>query len=252
MNATHASSSTKPGAAPSVLILRPEPGASASVQAGRALGLPMAAFPLFEVHARPWVPPLRDGVDALLLGSANALRHAGPALERYRGLPAYAVGETTASAARAAGLDVLATGRGGLQAVLGELAPDHRRLLRLTGRERVALELPPGVTITTCEVYASEAAPFPAGMEAALNAPCIVLLHSGEAAARFESFCKERKIARERVHLAAIGARVTQRLEAGWARLEVSPEPSDAALLALAARMCQDMPSGSVQADNQT
>ncbi|MCJ2184366.1 uroporphyrinogen-III synthase, partial [Novosphingobium sp. 1949] len=76
-------------APPPILILRPEPGASASLAAARALGLDAQAFPLFTVAPSAWSAPPREAIDALLLGSANALRQAGDQLARYRGLPAY-------------------------------------------------------------------------------------------------------------------------------------------------------------------
>lgn len=228
-----------------VLVLRPEPGATATVAKGRAMGLDARAFPLFEVRALPWTPVPREEVDALLLGSANALRHGGEALNLYRGLPAYAVGEKTALAARDAGLDVVETGKGGLQPMLGLLRPEHRRLLRLAGRERIVLEIPEGVTVTTREVYASEPLPLPDELAAILAAPALILLHSGEAAAHFAALCDAAGIARERLQLAAIGPRVAARAGTGWSALESASEPSDAALLALAAQMCEETPSGS-------
>lgn len=228
-----------------VLVLRPEPGASATVLAARALGLDAEAFPLFAVLPLAWEPVAREEVDALLLGSANALRHAGAGLERYHGLPAYAVGASTAAAARLAGFDVVAAGEGGLQALLGALRPGHRRLLRLAGRERVVLDVPAGVEVTTREVYASEPLPLPAELLARLAAPALVLLHSGEAAAHFARGCDAAGVARDRLLLAAIGPRVAARAGAGWAMLRSAPAPTDAALLALAARMCQEALSGS-------
>lgn len=228
-----------------VVVLRPEPGASATVAAARAMGLDARAFPLFAVRPLAWEPVARDEVDALLLGSANALRHAGAALARYRGLPVYAVGASTAAAACAAGFEVAATGEGGLQALLGGLRPGHRRLLRLAGRERVTLEVPPGIEVTVREVYASEPLPLPDELAARLSAPALVLLHSGEAAAHFARCCDSAGIERSRVLLAAIGPRVAARAGEGWAMLRSASAPGDAALLALAARMCQEAHSGS-------
>lgn len=227
-----------------VLILRPEPGATATLAAARAMGLAAQAFPLFEVRALSWDPVPRDQIDALLLGSANALRHGGAALAAYRGLPVYAVGETTAEAAREAGLDVIATGRGGLQAMLDALEPGHRRLLRLAGRERVELAIPRGVGIVTREVYASEPLPLPPALAALLAGPALALLHSGEAAAHFAHLCDAAAIDRARIRLTAIGPRVALRAGAGWADLQAAPTPDDAALLALAARMCQEADPG--------
>lgn len=231
-----------------ILILRPEPGASATLAAARELGLEALAFPLFEVRPLPWQPVPRDDVDALLLGSANALRHGGPALSAYAGLPAYCVGATTARAAAEAGLEVAATGEGGLASLLGVLRPGHRRLLRLAGRERVDLPVPPGIAVTTREVYASEALPLPPGLAEALTRPAVALLHSGEAAARLAQLCDEAAIDRARIRLALIGPRVVERVAAragaGWGEVRSATKPDDAALLALAQEMCQEAGSG--------
>lgn len=209
------------------------------------MGLDAHAFPLFAVRPLRWQPVPRQEVDALLFGSANALRHGGEALAHYRGLPAYAVGEKTAAAACAAGLEVAATGKGGLQQVLADVHPAHRRLLRLAGRERVDLEIPAGITITPREVYASEALPMPPGLARHLAAPALVLLHSGEAAAHFARLCDEAGIDRTAVQIAAIGPRVAERAGQGWAQLRCAERPDDTALLALAAQMCEEACSGS-------
>lgn len=223
-----------------VLILRPEPGAAATLAAARAIGLEAQALPLFAIRALAWSPPLRESLDAVLLGSANALRHGGSALAAYRGLPTYAVGETTAEAARAAGLEVIATGRGGLQPMLDALQPGHRRLLRLAGRERVVLSVPAGVDIVTREVYASDPLPASGALLGALARPVIALLHSGEAAARLAQICADAGTDRSRIALAAIGPRVAARTGSGWADVRSADSPDDAALLALAAAMCQE------------
>ncbi|KHK93720.1 uroporphyrinogen III synthase [Novosphingobium malaysiense] len=228
-----------------VLVLRPEPGATATLAKARAMGLDAKTIPLFEVRPLPWEPVPRGNVDAVLLGSANALRHGGEGLSLYRGLPTYAVGAKTAKAARAAGLDVVETGKGGLQPMLRLLQPGHRRLLRLAGRERVTLEVPDSVTLTTREVYASEPLPFPRELVEMLAAPALILLHSGEAAAHFAALCDEAGIRRERLRLAAIGPRVAARAGGGWAMLKSASQPSDTALLALAAQMCEEAASGS-------
>lgn len=232
-----------------VIVIRPEPGAHATSKAAHALGLDVRNFPVFEVRALDWHAPARADVDALLLGSANALRHGGAALEAYRGLPAYAVGEKTAQAARQAGLEVIATARGGLQDVFGRLAPGHRRLLRLAGRERVDLTLPEGVSTITREVYASEAQPLPAELATLLIRPAVVLLHSGEAAAHFERECARLGIVRDRLRLAAIGPRVAERAGMGWAALASAAMPNDTALLALALQLCQEAGQGSATTD---
>ncbi|WP_232332967.1 uroporphyrinogen-III synthase [Novosphingobium aquimarinum] len=223
-----------------LVVIRPQPGAEATATAARALGLDVHVHSLFAVRPLPWEPPPREQFDALLIGSANGMRHAGAGLAAYRGMPAYAVGDKTADAARDAGLDVVASGSGGLQEVLDAVAPEHRRLLRIAGREHVDLIVPEGVTLIAREVYASEPKPMPRELAELLARPAVVALHSGEAAAHFAQLCDEAGIDRSLHGLAAIGPRVAQRAGEGWAVVSVAETTSDAALLALAGEMCQE------------
>ena len=203
-------------------VVRPQPGCDATVAAARRLGLDAHGFPLFAVRAIAWESPAPGSFDAVLIGSATALRHGGAGLEVLRGRPAYAVGKTTAEAARLAGLDVIATGEGGLQAVLNGVRPEHARLLRLAGRERVELVPPPGVSLIERVVYASEPQPLPAGLAQVLAGRAVVLLHSGEAARHFAELCTAHAIDRSRIALATIGPRVSEAAQNGWAALETA------------------------------
>lgn len=222
-----------------LIVIRAEPGCAASLAAARAMGLDAHGFPLFDIGPCAWEPPAPDSFDALLLGSANALRHGGVALAALRGKPACVVGETTAAAARAAGLDVVLTGSGGLQGVVDALPPGLHRLLRLAGAERVAIAPPPGVTIAERVVYASKPRPMPGALAALLRQGAVVALHSGEAARHFCAECERLGMARSRIALAAIGPRVASAAGQGWARVAAAARPDDAALLALAREMCQ-------------
>ncbi len=224
-----------------VFVIRPQPGCEATVRAARSMGIDAHGFPLFAVRPLAWDPPPAETVDALLIGSANALRHGGAELAAYRGKPAYAVGASTAEAARDAGFDIAASGEGGLQALLAQVAPQHRRLLRLSGRERVALTLPAGLMLTEVEVYASEVLPAPAELMVGLRSGGVVMLHSGEAARHFAALCDANGVPRAGLALAALGPRIAAAAGTGWAGLASAPMPDDQALLALAERMCQDL-----------
>ncbi|MEW9855800.1 uroporphyrinogen-III synthase [Novosphingobium sp. M1R2S20] len=223
-----------------VIIVRPEPGASSTLQSALGMGLDAHAYPIFTVRPVFWTPVPRDAVDAVLVGSANALRHGGAGLKTLHGLPAYCVGQTTAQAAERAGFVVVAVGSGGLQGVLSSLDGSHRRLLRLAGVSHVPLTPPAGTTMDTRIVYESAAVPACEGLTDILKHPAVVLLHSGEAAAHFERICTQAAIDRSRIALAAIGPRVAERAGQGWAMVRSADEPTDAALLALAREMCQD------------
>jgi uroporphyrinogen-III synthase len=228
---------------PLLLILRPEPGASATQAAASALGLVAERFALFRAEPRAWDAPAPDTFDALLLGSANALRHGGAGLAAYAGKPAYCVGQATALAARATGLSIAATGQGGLQPLLD--AATHPRLLRLAGQARVDLSPPDGITLVERVCYHSAPQPLPHALARLLTTYAlpgfIALLHSGEAARHFAQEMTRLALPLSRVHGVAIGPRVTEiaAQTPGWASLSTAAQPTDAAMLAMAQQMCQ-------------
>ncbi|KLE34988.1 uroporphyrinogen-III synthase [Aurantiacibacter luteus] len=221
-----------------IFAIRPEPGLQATLQRGRDMGLAVLGRPLFEVVPLRWTPPPADRFDALLIGSANAVRHAGSALEAFVHLPVHAVGEATADAAREAGLTVAHVGTGGLQQVVTAEKGD-KRFLRLAGAEHVALKHPRRIAITVREVYDVRALPITGSDEVSLRVgDPIVLLHSAAAAAHFASECDRRGLDRGRIALACIGPRVAAAAGKGWKACRSAPQPDDAALLSLAENMC--------------
>lgn len=222
-----------------LIVIRPQPGADATAAAAAGLGLDARVFPLFAIAPVAWDAPDPAEIDALLIGSANAIRHAGPALAAFRDKPVHAVGQATAAAARDAGLTVATVGTGGLDGVLAGIA-GRPRLLRLAGREHVALTVPPGIRLTERVVYASQPRPVPPALAALLAAPSVVLLHSAIAAAHFSAECGRLGIDRARASLATIGPRVTAACGPGWAEVATAAAPDDAALLARAVHLCQN------------
>ena len=230
-----------------LVIIRPEPGNSASVAAARTMRMECHGFALFEVRPKSWEAVAADQFDALLVGSANALRQAGRGLAALKGLPVYAVGEASAQAAREAGFALAATGNSNMQALLGELDPGHRRLLRLTGEERVALTLPKGVTMEERVVYGMLAMPFPPELVTLLRGAAIVALHSAEAARHLSAQCVSHGIKRAPIRIAALSGRIAAAAGEGWGEVAVAALPEDKALLALARQMCQDpWPAGRI------
>ena len=95
-----------------IAVLRPEPGNGATVAAIEAAGGMAIRLPLFAAAPVAWHAPDPAAFDALLLTSANALRHGGPELAALRSLPVHAVGGATAAAARQAGFAVAHAGTG--------------------------------------------------------------------------------------------------------------------------------------------
>lgn len=222
-----------------VVTIRPEPGCTATVEAARGEGLEVQAWPLFQIRACAWEAPPPHTIDALLLGSANAVRKFGPALDAFRSKPVFAVGETTAAAAGDAGLTVAATGSGGLQRLLATLSAPLR-LLRVTGAEHVPLAAPAGIEIVTRVAYDSVPTPLSSERAERIGGGALVLLHSAAAARHFAGECNRLGVTRQAVGLAALAPRIAEAAGVGWREVRCAAAPNEAALLALARDMCQN------------
>lgn len=211
-----------------LLIVRPEPGASATAARVRALGHHAIVQPLLATQALDWTPPAA-APDAVLLTSAAAVRHAGNQADPFKALPALCVGDATAAAARAAGWQQVQAGPGTLQALLDDIAAGPPRcLLHLAGEDRTAASVPAGLTIITAIVYRAALQPLPA-----LPDVGGVLLHSPRTARHFAAEWDRLGGARAAVALYAISAPTLAAAGAGWAQAHAAPHPTDAALLAM-------------------
>ena len=226
---------------PAVIAIRPEPGLSQTIDRAADMGLTVTGHPLFEVKPVTWSAPDNLAFDALLIGSANAIRHGGPQLALLLDIPVYAVGETTAKTARDAGFDVAGAGAGGLQAVLDSLSHKAIKFLRLTGRDHVDLAPPRSHTIVDRIVYKSCSLPISEALAAVLGKGAVVMLHSAVAAEHFVNECSRMGLDRTQIRIAALGPRIADAAGDGWAEVAVAEEPSDATLLALTKNMCQNL-----------
>lgn len=220
-----------------ILVVRPEPGLAATVTAAKDMGLNAVGYPLFEICPVPWELPDVESVDALLIGSANAIRHGGAGLRALAGKPVYAVGKATADAAKEAGFEIAMVGTGGLQNVLAAV-PAGTNLLRLAGAEHVPLELPAGVSMETRIVYKAVPLELPEPLRALQQLGLTVLLHSAAAARQFDAEARRLALHRGRITLIAIGPRVAEAAGEGWADIHVCNTPNDNAMLELAQAMC--------------
>jgi uroporphyrinogen-III synthase len=217
-----------------VLVLRPEPGASATVERARKRGLDAAALPLFEIDPVEWEAPEAGGFDGLLVTSANAMRCGGVLLNDLRGLPVYAVGVATAEAARGAGFDVVSTGEAGVDRLLESIEPDLK-LLHLAGENhRIAKK--PRQQITPIAVYRARAKE---DIDASSIQDCVAMAHSPRAARRLAELVDDKAS----VAIAAISRKAAEAAGEGWAAVEVAAAPNDDALLALTERLCNKAPA---------
>jgi uroporphyrinogen-III synthase len=214
-----------------VLVLRPEPGASRTVEAARQRGLDPVSAPLFEIEPLAWEALEASRFDALLLTSANAVRHGGDELAKLRSLPVHGVGPATAEAARDAGFAIASVGSEGVEQLLASL-PSDLRLLHLAGQDRTD----PGdaaQAITVIPVYSARALPSPDLAEAEGS---VALIHSPRAGRRLAELVANR----DGIAIAAISSAAAEAAGVGWTAIEVADRPDDEALLALAARLCNN------------
>lgn len=212
-------------------VLRPEPGNAATAKRIEALGLKAVRLPLFEVRALAWDVPAPAAHDALIVTSANTLRHGGAGLTALKALPVLAVGQATADAARAAGFEVMLTGDGDAARLLDlAAAAGITRALHLGGRERTRPES--ARIAASIAVYASE--PLPRPDPDAVHGT-VALLHSGRAARRLGELGADRS----RGRIAAISRAVCDAAGPGWAATAIAATPDDAALIAAAATLAR-------------
>ncbi len=205
-------------------MLRPQPGAAATVAAAQALGLEAVAVSLFEVVPVAWEVPDLASYAGLVVTSANAVRHGGDGLAELRHLPLHAVGEATAAAAREAGFTVAGVGNGGVDG----LALPPGRHLHLAGRHHLPL---PG-EVDALVVYDSRAIEPPPELDLVTDA--VIAVHSARAGRRLAELVAERG----NTAIVAISQRAAEACGAGWKGVAVAPTPDDPALLALARKLC--------------
>lgn len=219
-----------------ILVLRPEPGAQATARRARAMGLKPLVCPLFAVERVNWDAPDPTQYTGILMTSAMAARHGGPALAHYTHLPLFAVGERTAAAARTTGFQSIVSGRSDVARLLARIATLRpHRLLHLSGADTVAIETA-GIEIERRVVYASRPAQLPENFAASLDEAAGALCHSSRAAQRLSQLVTGSGT-RGRLTIITISAAVAEAVGNGWARVAIADKPRDEAMLEMAAQL---------------
>lgn len=216
-----------------VIVLRPEPGNAATMAKALAMRMDARACPLFETRGVAWSCPAPANFTAILFTSANGARLAGPGRMRYLHLPAFAVGDATAEAAREAGFSSVVTGESDVARLTAKIATLGRhRLLHLSGAEISEIDFM-GVEVERRIVYDSEVVPPTAAMLELLAGGGVVLVHSPRAAARLAEIVLDRYV----LELVTISARTAEAAGEGWRRVAIAAYPRDEAVLEAAAQI---------------
>lgn len=222
-----------------LLVLRPAVGAAATAARAEAAGHSALCAPLFVYRAMPWAAPDPDGIDALLLTSAGAVRFGGDAMSRYHHLPVHAVGSATAEAALAAGFTRVTAGTSDAAAAIDALARrGYRTVLHPAGLDHVAIRHP-AVSILRTQVYAADAVdglPSAAGM--ALDQDAVALLHSPRAASLFVHLLAKAHRRSRDIRIGCFSPAVAAQAGEDWAAVAIADRPTDDALFAAVTMMC--------------
>jgi uroporphyrinogen-III synthase len=213
-----------------IAVLRPEPGNAVTAAAIEARGRTAIRMPLFDVCPVAWEVPDPAGFDALILTSANALRHGGASLAALHGLPVYAVGQTTADAAAGTGFEVAHVGEHGAAALIAAAeAAGVRRALHLAGRERTIEQ--GGIVAAVIPVYASERR-VPGDLKRIGGS--IALVQSARAGARLAELADGEGLDRAGIALVAVSAAAATACGHGWEQVRIADAMSSDALIAAA------------------
>jgi uroporphyrinogen-III synthase len=228
-----------------LLVTRPEPDGERTATELRARGHEVTLAPLLRVEAIAGAELGNGPWDAVLFTSANGARAIAkhPRRAEMIALPALAVGQSSAAAAREAGFRNVtsADGDGGALVRLAAARFAGRSLLYLAGEERardLAGELAAsGARLTTVIVYrTAQARAFPADATAALAAGAIDgVLHFSKRSAESYLACAKAAPgpALAPMHF-CLSARAAEPLQAAGAqRVLIAARPDEAGMLAL-------------------
>ena len=224
-----------------VLVTRPEPTAAHTAAALIARGHKVWKVPLMRIE--PIAAHLSGNWGGVIITSANAPAAAktSPALLK---LPAFAVGERSAEAARAAGFSEVSSAGGDVSDLVRVLRKTDAKapLLYLAGEGRAADlvgELAArGIAAEMRVVYRAVTAPFPDALIAALESGDVqaVLHFSKRSAENYLAGAVEADIAEPalKVRHYCLSAQVAAPLQAAGAkRIALAPRPEEAALIEL-------------------
>jgi uroporphyrinogen-III synthase len=229
-----------------VLITRPEPGGSRTARRLAELGFEPILLPLSETRPLS-VEASAVPVDAaaIAITSANAIRHATPALiAALSGLRCHAVGKKTAEAARAAGFFSVSEGPGDALTLAEQIAASFSgTMVYLCGRVRFAgfeeRLAQAGVRIHPLESYDT------VSLEYSSETVCdrladlsvdAVLLYSARAANAAGQLATRTELRHlfERAEFFALSERIATALKpVRGGGVRVAPMPTEPALLAL-------------------
>jgi uroporphyrinogen-III synthase len=231
-----------------ILLTRPRDDTAALAETLKAAGHHVLSEPMLDIRFVPGAAVDLDGAQAVLFTSANGVR-AFAAVETRRDLPAFAVGEATAAAARRAGFARVEGAAGRVDdlvlLVRDRLTPGAGPVVHAAGRD-VAGDLAgelghAGFEVRRAVLYTAEAArALSAGTVLALSRGEIdaVLFYSARSAQTFRHLIEDGGLTFSVGRTAALGlspAAIEPVKSLPWARVESAARPDEGEILRLLA-----------------
>jgi len=229
-----------------MLVTRPEPDAQSTMARLDALGIEAVVAPVMVRQTLDASLPPSNGFTAMVLTSANAVRALADrnALEQYRHLPVFAVGDRTAREATEAGFERVSSAAGAFQDLVNAMTIARMRgpIFYPTGKHQsadLAKALAPlGVMVATAKVYdmvAIDALPEPvlAALGEGIGA---VLAYSRRSAEIFAALAADMpRDRRSSLAMLCLSEAVAEPLlEARFSRISLADRPDEDAMMSLA------------------
>jgi uroporphyrinogen-III synthase len=221
-----------------VWITRAQPGADATAERVRKLGIEVVVAPLLEVRRTPPDPIDLDGVSAIAFTSANAVA-AFAERSTERALRVFAVGDATAAAARAQRFANVLSAQGDVAALASALSARRRELpgvILYPAAADPAQDLAGaleavGLRVRQITLYETVVVAPDDALAARLAEADGVLLHSAKAARALAALLKAQPSPRLTAY--CLSRQIARSLNrAGLAGVTAAAAPTEAALLA--------------------
>ena len=232
-----------------IIIIRPEPDASRDVAWLKRYQAPAIAVPVMQAAKRPFELSDMAALQAVIFTSRHAVAAIADsaAIDALRALPAYAVGRSTAAAARQAAFAEVITGHGGgsglLPLLVAALHP-HAGALLWPSATTISFDMAAslerfGFAVQRLPVYA-----MPAQTDIGSHLPDRLLTHSSAAvvamSARsidlFSAMLRDNQLDHRRHIITVIAASqsIAEAAGAGWADILLAKAARRSRLLAIA------------------
>lgn len=220
-----------------VLVTRPEPGATRTLNALTARGIDAAAIPLTEISPLAFEAP-STGFDALIITSQNAIIHGASQLSPYISKPVFAVGQRTAAILRGQGHENVYWAETAQELLPHIIAFRPKSALYICGQtRRPELETTlatAGIHVHVVEVYTALQAPDASAKLASFfsaSSNPIILFHAPSAAEAF-AFSMNGQILPVSTRLLCMSAVILAQFPEKWqSQVTVAEQPDEAAMM---------------------